>query len=544
MRVLPPEVSLGNPSAAERRVHRLLRDVRMEGYAALHSVGLSEHDYKIVGEIDFLLVGPDGIFILEVKGGRVALREGVWVFTDRYGREHRKSEGPFNQGKSGAFSLIDRLRPMLPKGTLDRVVFGWAAVFPDIEFTETSVEWSVEQVIDCDDAATPAELEAALTRLVNFWWDRFNRRRRMDEATVQRIVSAVRPDFEKLPSLRRRTEDFDERALELTDAQFRYLDATDRNRRVVCDGGAGTGKTFLAVEAARREAAAGRSVTVTSRSPVLAAFIADQAGMDDERIVVSPVSRLAGLRRVAEVLIVDEAQDVMNMDDLADLDGCVVGGLGEGRWRMFLDRNHQAGVLGSFDAAAFELVDDGANACLHLPDNCRNTLDVVAEVVAVTGADVGASIAGGGPPVTWRWWSSAAEGGEQLAEHLRSLLDDGVDPHQITVLTGLDPADDPVLAALPQELRRLVAPLTENTVHRPPRNRIGAARTGLFKGLENSFICVTDVPTLTADMTDQGVAELYVAMTRPRAGLFLGLPTRLHAVVTELGRRARGMKHP
>lgn len=543
MHVLPPEVGLNSPSAAEQKVHRLLRNVRMKGYTALHSLGLSHHDYKIVGEIDFLLVGPEGLLVLEVKGGRIAQREGVWIFTDRFGKHHRSSEGPLAQGKSAAFSLMDRLRKQLPTETIDGLVFGWAAVFPDVEFKETSVEWDPSQIIDESATMSPDAFGKALIRALDFWWDRPRRHRRLDDASVRLVLRAARPDFEKVPSLRRRTDDIEERALTLTDSQFRYLDAAQGNPRLLCEGGAGTGKTFLAVEVARREAMSGRSVTITCKSEVLAAFIADQPGLVDGSIRAEPLSRLSLCETKADVLIVDEAQDVINLEDLAILDGCVVGGLDSGRWRMFLDRNHQTGVLGSFEPEALDLVSGVGVASLYLPDNCRNTREVIHDVVGITRADVGSDLVGSGPPPVWQWWLDATQGGTLLAEYLQRVLEDRIEPHGITLLTGVDPSDDPVVKALPNDLRRMVVPLTGNSVHRPPRNRIGAARIGLFKGLENSFICVTDVPSLATNRSSDGLSELYVAMTRPRAGLFMCLHESLREAITDLADTTPGKVH-
>ena len=88
----------------------LLEATDMGPYAmAFHSLNLSEHHYKVAGEIDFLVVTTDVVLVIEVKGGRVARRQGIWLYTDRFGTEHKNSEGPFRQATSAMFSLRDRL---------------------------------------------------------------------------------------------------------------------------------------------------------------------------------------------------------------------------------------------------------------------------------------------------------------------------------------------------------------------------------------------------------------------------------------------------
>jgi hypothetical protein len=112
MKLIPSEISLRNPSSAELKLFRLLKLVDLDDCFALHSLNLSEHEYKICGEIDFLIIGPPGFFVLEVKGGRIVRRDGVLILTDRYGKQRRKAERPFAQAQSAAFAMLNRLREL------------------------------------------------------------------------------------------------------------------------------------------------------------------------------------------------------------------------------------------------------------------------------------------------------------------------------------------------------------------------------------------------------------------------------------------------
>ena len=95
MRMIPDQVSPATKSNAEKELFRRLKLVEGTDWSfALHSLNLAEHVWKRVGEIDFLVVGPRGIYVLEVKGGGVSCERGIWRFTDRAGYSHRKREGP------------------------------------------------------------------------------------------------------------------------------------------------------------------------------------------------------------------------------------------------------------------------------------------------------------------------------------------------------------------------------------------------------------------------------------------------------------------
>lgn len=89
-----PEVKSG----AERKLYEVIRKSDgLVGFSCLHSLGLSRHLWKRQGEIDFVVVGNGIILCLEVKGGRIKRKDGVWYFTDRYGQETKKTESPFSQ---------------------------------------------------------------------------------------------------------------------------------------------------------------------------------------------------------------------------------------------------------------------------------------------------------------------------------------------------------------------------------------------------------------------------------------------------------------
>ena len=93
-------------STAEKRVFEMLAQINFgPADIALHSLNIAEHSYKRWGEIDFLLLTRRGILALEVKGGRVACRNGLWEYTNREGKTTRKRESPASQAASAYFAL-------------------------------------------------------------------------------------------------------------------------------------------------------------------------------------------------------------------------------------------------------------------------------------------------------------------------------------------------------------------------------------------------------------------------------------------------------
>ena len=368
-------------------------------YWGLHSLNLPEHVWKRMSEIDFVVAGPRGIYALEVKGGNVACHNGVWTFTDRYGEARRKHESPFAQASSAMFTLEKLLREKAPAVNLSSVTFGYAVALPDCNLNVEGVEWAPEMVFDRRQLDRSDGLRRSLSRLVRYWQAKpGGRSGLLGEHEAKLLLQALRPTFDAVPTLRQITADAEAELVSLTTGQYRALDAHARNPRILFEGGAGTGKTLLAAEISRRKAAEGLTVLFTCRSEVLAGFVAHQPGMDS--VDVTPFERLRHMDVVPyDVIVADEAQDLINADDLPLLDSVTAGGLRDGSWLMFMDSNNQRGLIGSFDRDALDLILDIRPALVTLNDNCRNTRNIVTKTQELTGADVGVSTAGAGPQV-------------------------------------------------------------------------------------------------------------------------------------------------
>ena len=97
--VISPEVK----SSAERKIFEWFQNAPgTDKWIVLHSLGITTHNKVIYGETDFLVLAPQlGVFALEVKGGRVKRENGIWYFTNRYGKTNSKVRGPFEQAKDG-----------------------------------------------------------------------------------------------------------------------------------------------------------------------------------------------------------------------------------------------------------------------------------------------------------------------------------------------------------------------------------------------------------------------------------------------------------
>ncbi|WP_239310592.1 nuclease-related domain-containing DEAD/DEAH box helicase [Frankia sp. Cj3] len=511
MRMIPDEPSR-TPSRAELEVFARIRSITDGRWAfALHSLSLPEHTQKRVGEIDFLLVGPAGIMVLEVKGGTVAQHRGVWESVDIRGLHHRLGESPFRQAQTAMFALERLLGAKTDNSLVRRTVFGWVVVLPNCTFDVDSVEWAPQTIIDSDRID---DLDIALADVATYWQAKPGGRSVLSTEDVNRYLAVLRPDFDRVPTLRQVAKTVEQEFVALTERQYRALDVSNRNSRILYEGGAGTGKTMLALEMCRRHAAAGRRVLFTCRSEILTGFVRNQ--LAEVEAVARPSARIPNEDDLFDVVVVDEAQDVINLRDLDRLDRVLMGGLNDGRWAMFLDSNNQRGLVGTYDDAAMSRLRSHRPADFELNDNCRNTNEIISATRERTGADVGVSTAGKGPEVELAR-SDEAGAPSLVANHLDRLVDEGVSPNEIVLLSPSD-IDESVFGHLPRRWLNRVDVLDLDRLRKAPPSRTLFARISDFKGLESPFVLLEVPDGLIAS---QERANLYVGMTRARVGLWV-----------------------
>lgn len=364
---------------------------------AFHSLNLTHHAYKRFGEIDFVIVGRPGILVLEVKGGGVTCHAGTWEYRGRSGEGHTSSEGPFRQAQSALHGLMDKVQGGLPGSVWSRFTIGYGVIFPDCDWDQASSEWDPEMLAD---ARTARNLERWLTKLFAYGRRKHPRRGpEPDDAAIADLKRFLRPEFEVAIPLHVRLEAVESRRAALTEDQMWMVDVAEANPRVICSGGAGTGKTFLALELARRWTATGLRVLLVCRSPWLRHWLATCFAIPGVSVCLAEAAAVTA-RRLAidafDALIVDEGQDLLDLTTLDRLDGIIAGGLEEGRWCFFHDINNQAGFFGPPDPDALALLEScGPTRCSSRPiaatparswSRCRHPWERTwGCVVAVTG---------------------------------------------------------------------------------------------------------------------------------------------------------------
>ncbi|MCC6143884.1 MAG: NERD domain-containing protein [Candidatus Hydrogenedentes bacterium] len=514
MRLIPSQ-PLDNRSRAELRVFDSLRAAfagpSQSDWFAMHSLNVPQHEYKRFGEIDFVVCGPDGLFVLEVKGGGVSCHDGVWETRNRAGQTDHLKESPFRQAESALHGL---LKKRLPTSAIAELVVGYGVVMPDVQGLPESAEWDRATLADARDCR---QFERWLEKLIAHWRAKVHRKPTATPDQLRLLQQYLRPDFEAVKSLHRSAHEIEERIARLTEDQLDLLDIVEENERVICSGGAGTGKTMLAQELAKRWSAAGKQVALACHSPWLKTCLEKSAAPGVTVTLADSIhvtARRAGIEKF-DALIVDEGQDLLNLDSLSRLDDALRGGIEKGRWCFFHDRNNQSGLCGEYSPEAYEYLSSVAPARVPLKTNCRNTLPVLQCIQDALKADLGTAAVGDGPAVREFIVSSEGDAVHALQSELNTLVNkDGFDPSEIVVLSPRT-LHQSCAASLAGAKHPRITELDSYSPRGPGGGAIGFAQVDNFKGLESPVVVLVDLPSPCMDSPSRALH--YVGMSRARA---------------------------
>lgn len=503
MKINPEHVhEFPGDSAAEKKVFERFRNSSLPG-TVLHSFNLSKHRYKKWAEIDFLCVMPFGIMGIEVKGGKVSRHEGKW-FT----YQNQLKESPFDQVRGATYDLIDLLRDkkMLGHQTMRSVNFGWGVLLPDSRRVPETPEHPDAMLGDYQTCGSQSKFDGWLEALVDYWTSKKSLPD-LSQRRIGELVKNLRPNFDRPIPLGEHAKRLNERILRFSEEQFDRLDEMTENDRIICRGGAGTGKTFLALETVRREAAQGRRVLLVARSPGLVDWIRSGLPLPNVTVLCAKDLCLQKIQDDAfDLLVVDEGQDLLVMRYLEVLDRVLCGGLSHGRWRWFMDDQNQAGLHSDTDQSLCDQFLQPTAALKRLRKNCRNTREIVEFTQYSTGADIG---------------ESELEGGGEIPEF--EFVDHGNEDRSIMKRLDLWHDQDihwdrmVVLICDPGQYDRIAG-----QVDRPVR--IESVLD--FKGLESDFVVLAGLPD-GSDSLERFRAELYTGMTRAKIRLWIAVPGSL-----------------
>ena len=248
---IPPISKDFHGSLGEKIVYDAFKTLPNE-CIVFHSFAWTDQENKSFrkqGEADFLIYDPNrGILVIEVKSGEITVENEEWFQTGFDGHRRLMHKNPYFQAEESKFyilkQILERRLPRTEKCPINTCLF-----FPQLIFQRANLPSYLKRDFILDNSNLP-NINKGIDRVFQFY--NSENQISLSENSKQNIKKWLNPYFKLVPVQKWDIEVREELFLRLTKEQSILLDFLEEQDRAVIGGGAGTGKTILAAEHARR----------------------------------------------------------------------------------------------------------------------------------------------------------------------------------------------------------------------------------------------------------------------------------------------------
>lgn len=521
-RMIPEKVIYFNSSYGEKKVFDCLKQLP-DDYIVFYSVSWQQKDRTkqnvIWGESDFTILHPQkGILVIEVKSGGISYKNGQWLQTRLDNNITNPMKDPLlqaNKSKYRFIDIIDEVKGIGQQCAVESVVW-FPSISKNTKFSQLPLAYKNEIIFREEDIEEP---EKAINKAYNYYNSKNHTN--MDKNMVKRIISRLAPEFDLVESVNSKKEEKEYSFLKLTREQSTLLDYLVEQRKVTIQGTAGTGKTLIAVEEAKRLSDSGRTVLFLCFNHFLCESLKERCQYPNVKYYnlhrllysfsgnydIQDNEYLQILNDIKDKLyfqdiIIDEAQDFD--DDIINFFSNLSNEK-NGKFYVFFDKNQL--IYQRKNAKWIE----NSECKLVLNKNCRNTLQI-----AITSNNI--------IDINAQWTENVVNGNMPqilftnnkdvsiiaIEKLIKECKNKGFKNNEITILTTLT-EDKSILSG--QEY------IGDNKIVKEIDNEnILFTSSRKFKGLESNVVIIVDVKK-SEFLEEENKRNLYVAASRAKQEL-------------------------
>lgn len=230
---------------SEKKVYNVLKNLS-DNYYVFHSLKWQNKEKNKVyqGETDFLIYNPSrGIIVLEVKGG-IILGKNREFFQINRNTKKIKIIDPLKQADYTKYLLKEKLKEL-------NIPIESAVCFPDVnskkDISNLPLHYSIESIITKSEMIN---IESGIKKIYDYY--NMNINDPLYKNYEKKLFSVINSEFIANVTLKSIFDDEEEDILEMTEEQIKILDFLEDEKYASISGGAGTGKTTIAIEKAKR----------------------------------------------------------------------------------------------------------------------------------------------------------------------------------------------------------------------------------------------------------------------------------------------------
>ena len=512
-RMIPKKLSSRTKSYAEKTLFQIFEKNLSDDYVVFHGAWWQHIKYIVQDrEADFIIIHPDrGIIILEAKGGQIAYDHLNMAW---YQNQDKMKISPFKQAKEIKYKFLDFLSKHDEFKNKDFCI-GQCVAFPEIDVVANNLP-----------SEAPQEILLLRPQLGNIsgWissvFDYYRAAGNFPKLGQQRtdsIINLISPSTVFKKYIVNDIRENNQEILQLTEQQFDILNNLCLHSQCIVLGCAGSGKTQLAIEKARRLCQHKVRTLVICKSNNLSLYLA--AALQDEITVgycvvysyeeIQPQKSQLTFEFTA--IIVDEGQD-FEQKEINDLKQLIPD---NGIFYIFQD-SHQ-NISKNENLFALKVSPN------VLDKNCRNTHNIFkyAEPFVSCIHPIKSSLIEG-REVIHRIYEETDNIFSLLEKDITALVNkEKVSPAQIVILTDMDPSSNSLLSQYSHIARFYLKPYSFSD---KDQNTIYWSNIGMYKGLESDVIVLFFEKEKKSALSDWDIANRYVGATRAKSFLVIYEP--------------------
>lgn len=409
----PKNIHVLDPEDSELEVYDQLKKQLDDSYTVFYSVEWNrkrKNGSLEKSEADFIVANPKyGFLCLEVKGGNgiTISPEGIWTVHSGKFNDRTLDRSPYKQAEASMYYFKDKYKK---EYNIDYSgLFGAGAIFPFYAISQAESISNRDRICTIE-SPEMNDLSNKIKGMFKAWGGTRFGRNRYSQQEHDFFLDMVRKRVAMAAAAGALVK-FKEKQLDgVNRVQDNYIYFLSNIRQFYVRGGAGTGKTWIALKMANSEADKGGKVLLTCKSGTLADYL---HSLTEESVDVLTLDELRnkGIQREYDAIFVDEAQD-FSEEDAFNL-------------KMFLKDEKQSRLGVFYDDVQMVRAETFGDAFMIetppflLHENIRNTSNIYKYAMSETelGQDVITNPVEGPTPK-----SESIAGNKKLLQRLNNLL--------------------------------------------------------------------------------------------------------------------------